>query len=135
MLENATAMGARLRAGLEAIQERQPLVGDVRGMGLMQGVELVTDRATKEPAAAATTRLIEEAKRRGVLIGKGGLYGNVLRIAPCLNDVTTLEGARFRTKAIVPRGCHPGRVWGSECNCSPRYSRGTARQSGCQPGS
>ena len=85
LLENATKMGARLRAGLEAIQARQPLVGDVRGMGLMQGVELVTDRATKEPAAAATTRLIEEAKRRGVLIGKGGLYGNVLRIAPCLN--------------------------------------------------
>ncbi|HJU86849.1 MAG TPA: aminotransferase class III-fold pyridoxal phosphate-dependent enzyme [Gemmatimonadota bacterium] len=85
LLENATAMGARLRAGLEAIHERQPLVGDVRGMGLMQGVELVTDRATKEPAAAATTQLIEEAKRRGVLIGKGGLYGNVLRIAPCLN--------------------------------------------------
>lgn len=85
LLENASAMGARLRTGLEAIQERHPLVGDVRGMGLMQGVELVTDRETKEPAAAETQRLMEETKRRGVLIGKGGLYGNVLRIAPCLN--------------------------------------------------
>ena len=85
LLENATAMGARLRAGLDEIRERQPLVGDVRGMGLMQGVELVTDRATKEPAAAAAQRLLEETRRRGVLIGKGGLYGNVLRIAPCLN--------------------------------------------------
>ena len=85
LLDNATAMGARLRDGLDAIRERHPLVGDVRGMGLMQGVELVTDRATKEPAATATARLLEETKRRGVLIGKGGLYGNVLRIAPCLN--------------------------------------------------
>jgi len=85
LLENASAMGGRLRTGLEAIQERHPLVGDVRGMGLMQGVELVTDRGTKEPAAAETQSLMEETKRRGCLIGKGGLYGNVLRIAPCLN--------------------------------------------------
>jgi len=85
LLENASAMGDRLRAGLEALKEKHPLIGDVRGMGLMQGVELVTDRATKEPAAAATNLLMEETKRRGVLIGKGGLYGNTLRIAPCLN--------------------------------------------------
>jgi 4-aminobutyrate aminotransferase-like enzyme len=85
LLENASAMGDRLRAGLEVLKEKHPLIGDVRGMGLMQGVELVTDRATKEPAAAATNRLMEETKRRGVLIGKGGLYGNTLRIAPCLN--------------------------------------------------
>jgi 4-aminobutyrate aminotransferase-like enzyme len=85
LLENASAMGARLRGGLEALEEKHILIGDVRGMGLMQGVELVTDRDTKEPAAAATNRLMEETKRRGVLIGKGGLYGNTLRIAPCLN--------------------------------------------------
>jgi 4-aminobutyrate aminotransferase len=85
LLENASAMGARLRAGLDALKEKHTLIGDVRGMGLMQGVELVTDRDTKEPAAAATNRLMEETKKRGVLIGKGGLYGNTLRIAPCLN--------------------------------------------------
>ena len=85
LLENASAMGDRLRAGLEVLKEKHPLIGDVRGMGLMQGGELVTDRATKAPAAAATNRLMEETKRRGVLIGKGGLYGNTLRIAPCLN--------------------------------------------------
>jgi 4-aminobutyrate aminotransferase len=78
-------MGARLRAGLDALKEKHTLIGDVRGMGLMQGVELVTDRDTKEPAAAATNRLMEETKKRGLLIGKGGLYGNTLRIAPCLN--------------------------------------------------
>ena len=60
-------------------------MGDVRGMGLMQGVELVHDRKTKEPAPQAVVRLLEEARRRGVLVGKGGLYGNVLRIAPPLN--------------------------------------------------
>jgi 4-aminobutyrate aminotransferase-like enzyme len=85
LLENAAAMGARLRAGLDQLKERYKLIGDVRGMGLMQGVELVTDRKTKEPAVAATQRLMEETKRRGLLIGKGGLYGNALRIAPCLN--------------------------------------------------
>jgi 4-aminobutyrate aminotransferase-like enzyme len=85
LLENASAMGARLRAGLDALKEKHTLIGDVRGMGLMQGVELVTDRDTKEPAAAATNRLMEETKKRGLLIGKGGLYGNTLRIAPCLN--------------------------------------------------
>jgi 4-aminobutyrate aminotransferase-like enzyme len=85
LLENAAAMGARLRAGLDELKGRHTLIGDVRGMGLMQGVELVTDRKTKEPAVAATQRLMEETKRRGLLIGKGGLYGNALRIAPCLN--------------------------------------------------
>jgi 4-aminobutyrate aminotransferase-like enzyme len=54
-------------------------------MGLMQGVELVTDRKTKEPAPKQSAHLLEEARKRGLLIGKGGLYGNVLRIAPCLN--------------------------------------------------
>jgi 4-aminobutyrate aminotransferase-like enzyme len=74
-------------------------------MGLMQGVELVTDRATKEPAAAATNRLMEETKRRGVLIGKGGLYGNTLRIAPCLNigaaDVDAFLGVLDESLASV----------------------------------
>ena len=85
LVENAAVQGKRLRDGLERLQERQPLIGDVRGMGLMQGVELVTDRKTKTPAPKATARLLEAARERGLLIGKGGLYGNVLRIAPCLN--------------------------------------------------
>jgi 4-aminobutyrate aminotransferase-like enzyme len=85
LVENAAVQGTRLRDGLDRLKERHPLIGDVRGMGLMQGVELVTDRKTKEPAPKETTRLLEAARRRGLLIGKGGLYGNVLRIAPCLN--------------------------------------------------
>jgi len=85
LLENAATEGARLRAGLEALQEKYPVIGDVRGMGLMQGVELVEDRATKAPAKKAIAALFEETRRRGLLIGKGGLYGNVLRITPPLN--------------------------------------------------
>jgi 4-aminobutyrate aminotransferase-like enzyme len=85
LVENAAVQGKRLRDGLDGLKERHPLIGDVRGMGLMQGVELVTDRKTKEPAPKETTRLLEAARGRGLLIGKGGLYGNVLRIAPCLN--------------------------------------------------
>jgi alanine-glyoxylate transaminase/(R)-3-amino-2-methylpropionate-pyruvate transaminase len=57
-------------------------VGDVRGQGLMLGMELVTDRSTKTPATAETAQVHERAKDLGVLIGKGGLYGNVLRIKP-----------------------------------------------------
>ena len=83
----AARMGALLRAGLEELQRRYPRsIGDVRGMGLMQGVELVEDESTgnRTPAAALTQRLFEETKARGLLIGKGGLDGNVLRIAPAL---------------------------------------------------
>jgi alanine-glyoxylate transaminase/(R)-3-amino-2-methylpropionate-pyruvate transaminase len=77
-------VGGLLRAGLEKLQEKYPLIGDVRGLGLMQGVELVKDRQTKEPAAAHVNALFEQTRGRGLLIGKGGMYNNVLRIAPPL---------------------------------------------------
>lgn len=77
-------MGARLRTGLDRMWEKYPLMGDVRGKGLMQGVEFVTDRTSKEPAAKAVAQLFEETRARGLLIGKGGLYGNVIRISPPL---------------------------------------------------
>jgi 4-aminobutyrate aminotransferase len=78
----AERLGQRLRAGLEALKDKHPLIGEVRGMGLMQGVELVEDRKTKAPASKRTNLLVEAMKKRHVLIGKGGLYGNCLRIAP-----------------------------------------------------
>ncbi len=84
LLFNAQMMGKALREGLESLQERFQGVGDVRGMGLMQAIELVKDRATKEPDPQATNRLMEATRRRGLLIGKGGLHGNTLRIAPPL---------------------------------------------------
>ena len=77
-------VGAHLRRGLEALQDKYPLIGDVRGMGLMQGVEMVRDRQTKEPATSEVAQLFESTRQRGLLIGKGGLYGNTLRISPPL---------------------------------------------------
>jgi alanine-glyoxylate transaminase/(R)-3-amino-2-methylpropionate-pyruvate transaminase len=82
--ENAKIQGARLKEGLIALMSRHPMVGDVRGMGLMLGVELVEDRETKLPAGAATGQVLEVAKEMGLLIGRGGLSGNVLRIKPPL---------------------------------------------------
>ena len=77
-------VGDYLRQGLEELGQKYPLIGDVRGMGLMQGVELVRDRKTKEPAIKEVAYLFEATRERGLLIGKGGLYGNALRIAPPL---------------------------------------------------
>jgi 4-aminobutyrate aminotransferase-like enzyme len=85
--QNAEFQGRRLRAGLEDLKRRFPkTVGDVRGMGLMQALELVVNEAAgdRTPNPTAATALMEETKKRGLLIGKGGLYGNVLRIAPAL---------------------------------------------------
>ena len=60
------------------------MIGDVRGMGLMVAVELVRDRQTKEPAPDVRCRVLNAAKRRGLIIGKGGLHANVIRICPPL---------------------------------------------------
>ena len=85
LLENAAVAGAHFRAGLEELQRKHSLIGDVRGMGLMQALELVKDRTTKEPAPQETVAVMERARENGLLIGKGGLYGNVIRLAPMLN--------------------------------------------------
>ncbi len=77
-------VGSHLRKGLDALWEKYPVIGEVRGKGLMQGVELVKDRESKEPAPDAVNMLFEETKARGLLIGKGGAYGNVVRVAPPL---------------------------------------------------
>jgi len=84
---NAETAGARLRDGLESLQRQFPAtIGDVRGKGLMQGVELVVDETAgdRTPNLQATSRLFEETKKRGLLIGKVGLHGNCLRISPPL---------------------------------------------------
>jgi 4-aminobutyrate aminotransferase-like enzyme len=100
--ENTLVVGGYLREQLEALQAKYPLIGDVRGMGMMQALELVRDRATKEPAPAETTQLLERARANGLLIGKGGLHGNVIRMAPPMNiskaDVD--EGIRLLDKSL-----------------------------------
>jgi len=80
--ENALKVGGRLKAGLENLMDKHALIGEVRGMGLMLGVELVRDRKTKEPANTEAAQIVENARAHGLLIGKGGFYGNVLRIKP-----------------------------------------------------
>ncbi|MFH1952653.1 MAG: aminotransferase class III-fold pyridoxal phosphate-dependent enzyme [Pseudomonadota bacterium] len=94
--QNCLDMGTRLMEGLKRLMERHEVIGDVRGKGLMTGVELVRDRKTKEPAKDACARVFERAKEMGLLIGKGGLHGNVLRIKPpmCITreDVDFLIG-------------------------------------------
>lgn len=80
--ERSERLGKTLRDHLEGYKERYNFVGDVRGMGLMQAIELVEDRATKEPSAKRTKAVMEAAKSGGLLIGSGGLYGNTLRLAP-----------------------------------------------------
>ncbi|MGH9486392.1 MAG: aspartate aminotransferase family protein [Terriglobales bacterium] len=85
LLENTQKVGDYLKAGLERLQEKHALIGEVRGMGLLLGVELVRDRTTKEPAAKETSTLLARCRDHRLLVGKGGLYGNVVRISPPMN--------------------------------------------------
>jgi 4-aminobutyrate aminotransferase len=83
--ENTETVGRYLREKLGELETRHHSIGDVRGMGLLQAIELVKDRQTKEPAAAETNKLLELARDNRILMGKGGMYGNVLRISPPMN--------------------------------------------------
>jgi 4-aminobutyrate aminotransferase len=83
--ENCESTGAYLRAGLEELKAKHELIGDVRGMGLLQALELVEDRRTKQPAPAQTARVMEAAREQRLLIGKGGMFGNVIRLSPPMN--------------------------------------------------
>ncbi|MEM7797717.1 MAG: aspartate aminotransferase family protein [Chloroflexota bacterium] len=82
--ERSAEVGARLKAGLHVLEGKYPLIGEVRGRGLMQGIELVIDRDSKTPATKHANALLNTARQAGLLIGKGGLYGNAMRIAPPL---------------------------------------------------
>jgi len=79
---NALKIGGHLRAGLEKLQKKHALLGDVRGQGLMLGVELVKDGKTKEPARQECSEVLERARERQLLVGRGGLFGNTLRLTP-----------------------------------------------------
>ena len=109
--ENAREVGAYLRQRFEELQDKHPSVGDVRGMGLMQAIELVKDRVTKEPHPQGVNALFEETKRRSVLIGKGGLYGNVIRTGMPLiaskSDVDEMIEAMDAGLYLADEGCTP----------------------------
>ena len=88
LVARAATVGDRLRSGLAALAVRHQAIGDVRGRGLMTGVELVRDRASREPAGDLASRVKDGMAERGVLIGTTGRHGNVLKIRPplCLSD-------------------------------------------------
>jgi len=97
LLHNAKVTGDYFREKLEELKDKHPTIGDVRGMGLMQGIEVVTDKESKVPSPQAVAQVFEETKKHRVLIGKGGLYGNVLRLGPPLiadkSNIDELIGA------------------------------------------
>ena len=80
--QNALDVGTHLKESLLDLQDKHELIGEVRGLGLMLGVELVRDRYTKEPANTEAAEVMELMKERRVLVGKGGLFGNTLRVKP-----------------------------------------------------
>ena len=86
--ENALTIGNRILAGLNKLKEKHKLIGDVRGKGLMLGIELVKDRQSKEPAKEECGQVLEAAKEMGLLLGKGGLWGQTIRFSPpmCVNE-------------------------------------------------
>lgn len=98
LLANAMETGAYLRQGLRALAQRHPMIGDVRGIGMIAGVELVRDRATQEPAKRETKRVINVMKEKGVLVGREGYLGNVLKIRPPM--VFKPENADFLIAAL-----------------------------------
>jgi alanine-glyoxylate transaminase / (R)-3-amino-2-methylpropionate-pyruvate transaminase len=86
--ENSLKIGNRILDGLDRLKEKHNLIGDVRGKGLMLGIELVKDRQSKEPAKEECAQILETCKEMGLLLGKGGLLGQTIRFSPpmCVNE-------------------------------------------------
>jgi alanine-glyoxylate transaminase/(R)-3-amino-2-methylpropionate-pyruvate transaminase len=86
--ENSLKIGTRILAGLNRLKEKHDLIGDVRGKGLLLGIELVKDRESKEPATEECAQILETCKEMGLLLGKGGLWGQTIRFSPpmCVNE-------------------------------------------------
>ncbi len=91
--QNCLEVGGHLMSRLESLMDKHDVIGCVRGKGLMLGVDLVEDRTTKEPATAACAQVWERSRELGLLVGKGGLFGNTLRIKPPM--CITREDADF----------------------------------------
>jgi 4-aminobutyrate aminotransferase len=104
LVANTAAVGEYLQGRLRELQEKHAAIGEVRGRGLLQAFELVKDRATREPAPAAVAALLEAARENALLVGKGGLYGNVVRISPPMNiSRADVDEFILRLDASFPR--------------------------------
>jgi alanine-glyoxylate transaminase/(R)-3-amino-2-methylpropionate-pyruvate transaminase len=105
--ENAGRVGAALLRRLEELKQRWPVIGDVRGRGLMLAVELVKDRRTREPDPETTARVFEETRRQGLVVSKSGPHRSILRMVPplCLSmdDVDTVAEALDRAFEVAGR--------------------------------
>jgi 4-aminobutyrate aminotransferase/(S)-3-amino-2-methylpropionate transaminase len=103
LLQRAESIGRITFDRLREIEERHEVVGEVRGRGAMVAIELVTDRATKEPASEVATRVIKECYREGVIVLKAGTYDNVVRLLPPLTieEGLMLEGLDVLDKALA----------------------------------
>ncbi|HYY04866.1 MAG TPA: 4-aminobutyrate--2-oxoglutarate transaminase [Gaiellaceae bacterium] len=80
LVERAATIGETMRGRMQSWQERWDAIGDVRGLGAMLAIELVADRATKEPDADVASRVVEAAAQRGLLLLKSGIYSNCIRV-------------------------------------------------------
>ena len=98
--QNAKERGEELMASLQSIADQHSFVGEVRGKGLALALEIVDDKATKTPDTVRTTAILEAAKAEGLLVGKGGFYGNVIRLAPPMtitSDEISEAGEKLKT--------------------------------------
>jgi 4-aminobutyrate aminotransferase-like enzyme len=103
ILSKAARLGELIMTGLKEFQKKSKIVGDVRGRGLLMGIELVKDKKTKAYATEETMEVLEQARERGLLIGKGGLHGNVVRFTPpmCITESDAQEMVRIFGEAVL----------------------------------
>lgn len=108
LVDNVRTVGKMLTEGLMQLKDRYSLIGDVRGRGFMQAIELVKDRDTKEPDPEATARVFERTREHGLILSKSGAFKNVLRMVPplCLSaeDVQPVIDALDRSFSDIEKG-------------------------------
>jgi alanine-glyoxylate transaminase/(R)-3-amino-2-methylpropionate-pyruvate transaminase len=107
LINNAKTVGAKLHEGLKELQSRYSIIGDVRGRGFMQAIELVKDHDTKEPAPDHTAYVFERTREHGLILSKSGTFKNVLRMVPplCLQmeDIPAVMDALDRSFADLEK--------------------------------